>query len=57
MFGTIICIAAGLVLWLFVPGWVRLKSVRERKIFRFLCMVLGIVIAVGAAISFVKSLF
>lgn len=57
MFGTIICIAAGLVLWLFVPGWVRLKSARERKIFRFLCMVLGIVIAVGAAIPFVKSLF
>lgn len=57
MFGTIICIAAGLVLWLFVPVWVRLKSARERKIFSFLCMVLGIIIAVGAAISFIKSLF
>ena len=57
MTGTVISVAAGLVLWLFVPGWVKIKSKSERKIFRIVCMVLGIAIAVGAVISFVKTLF
>ena len=57
MFGTIICIAAGLVLWLFVPGWVEIRSARERKAFRFICMILGIFISVGSAVSYIKSLF
>lgn len=57
MIGTLFCIALGLALWLYVPGIVKIKSARERKIFRFLCMILGIVIAVGAAVSFIKSLF
>lgn len=57
MIGTVFCIALGLALWLYVPGLVKLKSARERKIFRFLCMILGIVIAAGSAISYIKSLF
>lgn len=57
MVSMIISVAIGLVLWLFVPGWVKIKSKRERDIFRVICMVLGIVIALGAVITFIKSLF
>lgn len=57
MVGTVISVALGLVLWLFVPGWVKIKSKSERKAFRFICMVVGILIVAGAVISYIKSLF
>ncbi len=57
MVGTVIWVALGLVLWLFVPGWVKIKSKSERKAFRFICMVVGILIVAGAVISYIKSLF